>query len=93
MDTCTVVKIGQVLLLLLSNRNFISHRIVKCGTKDKVECYDIEYQNVQLGNSFPLTFETTERRDVRLILLFLSVIVLTVHCYTSRKSIAFFRAF
>ncbi|XP_068689006.1 flap endonuclease GEN homolog 1-like [Montipora foliosa] len=39
-------------------------RIVKCGTKDKVECYDIEWQNVKLGDSFPLTFETTERRDL-----------------------------
>ena len=75
MATCTVVKISQVLLLLLSNRNFISHRIVKCRTKDKVEYYDIEWQNVKLGDSFPLTFETTERRDVRLTLLFLSVIV------------------
>ncbi|XP_068751960.1 flap endonuclease GEN homolog 1-like isoform X3 [Montipora capricornis] len=39
-------------------------RIVKCGTKDKVECYDIEWQNVKLSDSFPLTFETTERRDL-----------------------------
>ena len=42
----------------------IFHRIVKARIQQKVECYEVEWQNVELGETCPFSFVTVEPREV-----------------------------
>ena len=43
---------------------FFIHRIVKARIQQKIECYEVEWQNVQLGETCPMFFATIETREV-----------------------------
>ena len=52
--------------LLFCHRILVCHRIVKRRVQHRVECYEIEWQNVSLREFCRETFVTIERRDVSL---------------------------
>lgn len=45
-------------------RGFYFNRIVKARVQQKIECYEVEWQNVDLGEACPTSFVTIETREV-----------------------------
>ena len=45
-------------------QRFYTCRIVKTRIQQKIECYEVEWQNVQLGETCPTFFVTIETREV-----------------------------
>ena len=43
-------------------------RIVKARVQQKVECYEVEWKNLELGEACPPYFVTVEPREVNVIL-------------------------
>ena len=43
---------------------YLVFRIVKSRVQQRIECYEVEWKNLKLGETCPVSFVTIERREV-----------------------------
>lgn len=78
--TCLFLVFGEMrqlawnLMSIFSPIFFCFHyfRIVKARIQQKIECYEVEWQNVQLGETCPTFFVTIETREVIKIMIIMT---------------------